>query len=115
MYWRRDTIAVLLALLVVANASCNREEEPNQDSEPAMDSSVPDPTFSQLVKRAREYAEEEHPGMKFDFTLPERVTAYEEYWEATWLLPPDPLLRGGTPTIRLDKESLEVVDAKFGE
>jgi hypothetical protein len=102
--------ASCLSLAVVLSA-CDEEEDISVTSE---NTDIPDPAFSELVRIAREHTQEKGPNI-YDFSLPARVTRYDDYWEVTWVLPPNPLLRGGTPIVQLDRSSLDVISAKFQE
>lgn len=114
MYKRNNIPAVLFTLsgilVLIATTILSGSSQPATN--PA-DEAMPKPTFKQLVDLAEQYTKEQQPGMKYDFTLPAQVTRFENHWRVTWLLPDNPRLRGGTPVIRLDRESLEVVGAEF--
>ena len=78
---------------------------------------VDDPTFDTLVSVAQKHLETnypypKHPGTHpIKFTRPPQITRYDDHWKVTWELPQR--TAGGSPIVKLDRETLKVTSVVF--
>ena len=97
----------MISLILTAIVALAVAVEPQDEQQER----VEQPTFQFLVEQATKHVRKEFPDNPFNPRLPARVTRYPDHWEVTWVLPPDTM--GGTPTVWLDRETLEVTKVVF--
>ena len=100
-------MAAMLAVGPFVSFGCDPDTPPADENSPIhrtasdRDAELVTIATAHLQRHRPEWADVDH--------LSPKIIVHADHWEVTWRLPPDTL--GGTPVVRIDKDTLEVTQA----